>query len=891
MTLGFDARGDSGHDPEVGGQRRLVGRDQEVATIERLLDSDEPGLQALVIEGEPGIGKTTLWETLLDADAHDLPVLWCRPVEAETKLAFASLADLLAPVVEESLPTLPEPQRVSLEIALLRAAPPGVALDRRAVGTAVCSLLRASAADAPLVVAVDDVQWLDRASASALAFALRRLSDSQIRLVVARRSDRRAEPDALGLERILPGRVQTVRLGPLSLSGLYHVISAQLGQVFPRSTLRRIAETSAGNPLFAVELARALATTGVRLGAGEPLPVPETLSALMEDRIDRIGAGHRDVLLAAAALADPTPELIASALGEETGEALEAAERTGVVELRGGLVRFTHPLLASTVYASAAPQRRRALHGLLAVAVTEREEQARHLALAAVSPDEAVAERLDVAAHDANSRGAPEVAAELAELACRLTPAERADGRRRRSSELAEFAFSAGDTGRARELAEEVLEPGASGALRAGALELQARILHVAGTSAEAVECCRRALEEEGTDPQLRARIHATLALVSWNDFELAQRHAQIALELLEEVADPDPRVLSQALMAYVESEFYTGRGLPIEAVERGLALERVVPAPHVADRMSAALGAWLKYQGSFDEARRWLESAHRAAVEEGDDSSLPYVVGHLPQLELWTGNWDEAAQYAVEHLELAEATAQPEQRRQALYNLALVDAHRGRIEEARAEATELLSEAERCNEPWNTSNALAVLGFIELSLGDAEATIVHLWRNMEIREGIGTTQPARSYADFAEALIEVGKVERAEDVIGLLEERARIPENVPVLAVSARCRGLLAAAVQDLDGQPTRSATRWSFTTGQSCRSTRRERCSPSARCDAGAASERPRRRRSSAPGRSSTSWGRRSGSPVPRQSSAAFRSAAARRRSSRRPRSRWPS
>ena len=159
----------------MGERRRVVGRDQEVATIERLLDSDEQGLRALVIEGEPGIGKTALWETVLDAEAHDLAVLWCRPVEAETKLAFASLADLLTPVVEDSLPTLPEPQRVSLEIALLRTAPAGVALDRRAVGTAVCSLLRASAADAPLVVAVDDVQWLDRASAAALAFALRRL--------------------------------------------------------------------------------------------------------------------------------------------------------------------------------------------------------------------------------------------------------------------------------------------------------------------------------------------------------------------------------------------------------------------------------------------------------------------------------------------------------------------------------------------------------------------------------------------------------------------------------------------------------------------------------------------------------------------------------------------
>ena len=118
---------------------------------------------------------------------------------------------------------------------------------------------------------------------------------------------------------------------------------------------------------------------------------------------------------------------------------------------------------------------------------------------------------------------------------------------------------------------------------------------------------------------------------------------------------------------------------------------------------------------------------------------------------------------------------------------------------------------------------------------------------------------PAGPFLPASSALIEVGEIERAEGVIGLLEERARIPENVPVLAVSARCRGLLARPSRTWTGRPTRSATRWSSTTGQSCRSTRRERCSPSARCDAGAASGRPRRRRSSAPGRSSTSWGRR--------------------------------
>src|SRR5207302_798422 len=194
------------------------------------------------------------------------------------------------------------------------------------------------------------------------------------------------------------------------------------------------------------------------------------------------------------------------------------------------------------------------------------------------------------------------------------------------------------------------------------------------------------------------------------------------------------------------------------------------------------------------------LEAAHRAAIEEGDESSLPYVVGHFPQLELWTGNWSEAERRALEHLELAEGTAQPDQRRQALFNRSLVHAHMGREEEARAEAEELRFAAEEAGEQWGDSNAEAVLGLLELSLGNPADAARHLARTMEIREGIGTTEPIRAYADYAEALIELGELDRAEEVINLLEERARAAHRTPLLAVAACSRGLLAAARQDLD-------------------------------------------------------------------------------------------
>jgi len=780
---------------------RIVGRERELAAGERLLDGAATGLHAVVLEGDAGIGKSAVWQTLVDrATGLGFRVLSCRPVGAEAKLAFASLADVLEPVVDEGLAALPAPQRSALEVALLRASARGARHDRRAVGTAVCSLLRARAADGPLLVAIDDAQWLDGASAGALAYALRRLETGTARALVSVRTERDGGGDPLDLAGVLGERCTLLELGPLSLSALYHVIRDRLGASFPRPTLRRIAESSGGNPLFALELARALAAHGARPAPGEPLPVPDTLAALLAERIAQQPADVREALLAVASLAEPDTAVVGAALGKRAAAGLETAARSELVTIRGGRVRFTHPLLASTVVSTAAPDARRATHRRLARVVAEPEQQTRQLALAADGPDEAVAARLDASAREANARGAPEVAAELVELARRLTPAGDEEAYARRTLALAEQLFRAGDSDEARRLAEEVIATPGSGTQRARALELVARMLHVTGTSEDAVAHCEAALEATDRDVELEARIHATLALVSWHDFERKREHARLALDLLDALDEPDPTVLGQALMAYAEGEFYTGRGLPHDAVERALALESIAPAPDVADRMTPALGAWLKYEGDFAGARRYLDDARRAALEEGDEGSLPYVVGHLPQLELWTGNWDAAARLAGEHLELAEAAAQPDQRRQALYNVALVHAHRGQVEDACAAANELLREARAVDDRWGESNALSVLGFVDLSRGEPAGAVTHLERNHAIRDELGATEPLRGDADAVEALLELGQVERAERLCDVLTDRARGAGRPTLLAVAACARARVAATTGDLD-------------------------------------------------------------------------------------------
>ena len=398
---------------------------------------------------------------------------------------------------------------------------------------------------------------------------------------------------------------------------------------------------------------------------------------------------------------------------------------------------------------------------------------------------------------DAARRAAPQSAAELAALAVQLTPDVASEASARRRLELAEQVFRTGDTTEAQRLAEAFVAAEQPGPYRALALELLARIEHVAGTSAAAVLRGEEALAEAGDDPELRARILTTLARVDFESLDRASARGREALDLLDALCEPDPALVTSALCAEIGAAVARGEPLPRGLVDRALELERVSPLPDVADRVSAALGAWLKLLGEFDEARAWLEATRQAAIDEGDDASLPYALSHLPQLDLWTGRWDDAERHALEHLELAEAMAQPSQRRQALFNLALVHAHQGRVEVAESELETLAAEAAAVDDTWDLANALAVRGFLALSRGQAEAACDLLERNETIRDSI-SREARRAEGDLAEALVELGRLDEADAVVDTLASRAA--ERVPMLALAASCRALIAAARGDLE-------------------------------------------------------------------------------------------
>ncbi|HEX8024827.1 MAG TPA: LuxR C-terminal-related transcriptional regulator, partial [Candidatus Limnocylindrales bacterium] len=528
--------------------------------------------------------------------------------------------------------------------------------------------------------------------------------------------------------------------------------------------------------------------------AGESLPVPADIRDLLRERLAALPDGTREVLLDLAVVGTVDPDRLAAMHGVDVGGDLERAIADALVRRDGRSISFAHPLYAAAAEAAATPEQRRAAHERAARTAADVEEEARHRALATEGPDAAVAAALEAAARGGRSRAAPLAAAELLRLSIERTPPAEVEAVARRRVALGEVLKQAGDAPAAiRELELVVAE--ADAAARAEArLVLAAIRFETDASPAAAVRLAAAAVEDAGGDPAIAAHAYAVLTAVDWQEIGRHAEYLDAAEAAIAKVAEPDPAVEGLIVLARCGEDVRTGHPLNPGLVARGLELEELAPAPAVADRFSGSYGTWLKLLGRFDEARVWLERTRQAAIDEGDEGSLAYSLSHLPELEVWTGDWDRAEVIAREHLAVSEASNLESQRLQALYNLALVHVHQGRAD-ARAELDAAIAAATEADDRWMLSGILPILGLLELSLGDAAAAVDPFERAYEIREQLGSDEPRRFGPDLVEALIAVGRIDRAEAVQRELEARIARFDRPSSRATVARSRALLLAA------------------------------------------------------------------------------------------------
>ena len=776
----------------------VVGREEELASLALFVGEVERRPAALVLSGEAGVGKTTLWRAATRmAQESDQLVLSASGAAVETQMAFAGLADLLERVLDDVLPALPPPQRSALEATLLLEEPVSPH-SPRVVSAALLTSLRRLSADSPVLVAIDDVHWLDSPTAEAVGFAVRRLREEQIALLLSVRSD---EPSAFDVSRVpFAERVERLDVGPLSFGAMRHLLLSRTELRLTRPLLRRIHETSGGNPFFALELARALARRGSPPQPGEPLPVPADLRGLLADSVERLPAETREALLVAALLARPSLAALTTAIEKPGEEALGPAIDAHIVELVDGEVRFVHPLLRSTVHAEAPAATRLRWHRRLVQTSSDAEERAGHLALVSFTPDERVALELESGGVRAHERGATTVAAGLLEQAARLTPEDRVDDRARRALAAADARLESGDRREAIELWQQVRATIAHGPLRADALR------HLAETgTAETVEhgiaLSTEALSEAAGDARLEVEVLLQLANLEHarGGQQAAVDYATRALQVAHGLGDETRVSVLTALGIY---ETFLGVGDPLQRYTEAIELARSGARPVHAGPGSVywepetMLSDWRMKNGEVDEARSLLEEQYRRAVAAGAEESRFSLCFHLGPLETLAGSFDAAERWIEEGKSLVEESEARQDWSTLFTSMALLESYRGNVERARAAAAKAIANAEAWGDTPFADSARATLCFLELSKGRPAEALAEL--GPALHRLLLSTAPKDG--DRVETLIGVGRLDEAEEVLAPLAAYAD-QTGLRVFRLQAlRCRGLLEAARGDVE-------------------------------------------------------------------------------------------
>ncbi len=763
----------------------VVGRERELGEANTFLTDAAARCCGLLLVGEAGIGKTTVWSAILDEAARrGRAILTARPSQGEAELPFAVLTDLFDHVDDGAMEGLPTTQRAALDQALRRSTTVGTA-DPTAVALAVLGALRALSGSAAALIAVDDLQWADTPSLRALTFAFRRLADAPVGLVATMRTG--FEDDLTEIAARDPRSLRRIEIAGLDKRHLAQLVLDRAGRALSPPQLEKLARLSGGNPYYALEIAAS---------ADGELRVPETLAATLRGRLASLSDDARAVGLAAATLG----RVDATVIGRVHGTGLDELRRTGTLDVRTGDTWFAHPLLASTLLDMHTAEERRGAHLALAEALLDDpDERALHLGRGTSEPAEDVALELESAAHRLDARGAPETAATLAERAAELTPADDGAAATRRRL-LAADLFQAAGEGREHvlPLLEDMGETLPAGPDRARALVRLGWLGALLDTMpmSGSVSYQERALAEAQGELDVVTTAHAVLArlLGVGGDFRGALSHAELAAAAAGSV-EPNPMFPSPFGELGI-ARFFAGEGLDEGLFARGIEVEARagrVGEPYQSPRLQ--LGLALFYAGQLSRARPLLQELLGLSVELGRIRSTAGCVLHLTELEVRAGNLAQADAHAQEfvHLDLqlrGELSAE-------WYPSGLVAAHLGRVDDARRILSAGAEESRAIESTIWLAHQLGALGQLELALGNLAAAREALVPLPELLRatGLGEWSVHPVHPDAIEVLVALGELEEAATLQAELEDYGRRLDRAWGIATAARSEALIASA------------------------------------------------------------------------------------------------
>lgn len=766
----------------------LIGRDDELATLRAALDlATTAGPVGLLIEGAAGIGKSVLLEAAVaSASERDFRVLTSRAAEAESSWSLLAVGDLLEGVPPEVVEPLPAPQRRALDVVMRRAEPDGRPVENATIGAGLRAIITALATEEPLLLLLDDLHWLDDASAAVIGYVLRRLTTERVAVVATRRLP---EPPRLDLDAVLPATRSTrLKLEPFSLGALRTLLAERISTPVTRATLVRIHDASQGNPLFALEIARTLEEVGTP-AIGQPLPVPGDVRELIRRRVADLPRPTAQVLLRAALDGRVRTGLPPAALGLDDLSSLADAERAGMVRLEGGVVRFAHPFYAGAILENASAQETRTMRLRLAADSASVEERAGHLARATDEADAAVAEAIEVGAEAAFGRGAVLDAAVLFERAWLLTPPEKSDDAVRRALTTAKYYAHLGEHATAEQVLDRVEEDLLGEEEQAEALRLRAGIKYAQDDWTAAESALTEALDHDA-DAHRCAISLIHLASMS-REHDKAQQVGRALLQRVDPVRDGP--LYAEALVNTAVADFRAGHGLDWERVERALELEDRDAVPIDTDPPSAIAAYLAVYAHRFDEARSLLQEVRDDLIVRGLEDG--FVHEWLGRVEFLTGDFRTAAAVYDEGIAIAELTGHTSLVELFSSSRELVDV----VQDAEAAVRRQVAAPPPMGAHGsNRTMRVALLS----SLSGVEPELA--WEVCRERiagvQRYGLLEPAIDdwVPDAVEVLAARGDHTDATTLVEMWDERGRASGQPWVLALGARCRAVLLAASGD---------------------------------------------------------------------------------------------